>query len=178
MFQPVCLSVFLPFFLPFFSPVPQTVFVLNVLSFHVSVSQDLKPSNVAVNEDCELRVRPVTQPPNSSTPQTITTFPNSEMAITMTTCVSLALPQILDFGLARQTDDEMTGYVATRWYRAPEIMLNWMHYNQTGTDPHSHNPKMIIKPRFSFHTTHYQTPSNITTKHILYHHAVLSRKKN
>ncbi|KPP57259.1 hypothetical protein Z043_125040, partial [Scleropages formosus] len=54
---------------------------------------DLKPSNVAVNEDCELR--------------------------------------ILDFGLARQTDDEMTGYVATRWYRAPEIMLNWMHYNQT-----------------------------------------------
>ena len=30
------------------------------------------------------------------------------------------------------TDDSMTGYVATRWYRAPEIMLNWMHYNQTG----------------------------------------------
>ncbi|MCI4380849.1 hypothetical protein PGIGA_G00244660 [Pangasianodon gigas] len=25
----------------------------------------------------------------------------------------------------------MTGYVATRWYRAPEIMLNWMHYNMT-----------------------------------------------
>lgn len=40
--------------------------------------------------------------------------------------------QILDFGLARHTDDEMTGYVATRWYRAPEIMLNWMHYNMTG----------------------------------------------
>lgn len=38
----------------------------------------------------------------------------------------------MDFGLARHTDDEMTGYVATRWYRAPEIMLNWMHYNQTG----------------------------------------------
>ncbi|XP_029061635.1 mitogen-activated protein kinase 11 isoform X2 [Monodon monoceros] len=55
--------------------------------------QDLKPSNLAVNEDCELR--------------------------------------ILDFGLARQADEEMTGYVATRWYRAPEIMLNWMHYNQT-----------------------------------------------
>ncbi|XP_035875676.1 mitogen-activated protein kinase 11 isoform X5 [Phyllostomus discolor] len=55
--------------------------------------KDLKPSNVAVNEDCELR--------------------------------------ILDFGLARQAEEEMTGYVATRWYRAPEIMLNWMHYNQT-----------------------------------------------
>uniref|UniRef100_A0A915M9N0 mitogen-activated protein kinase n=1 Tax=Meloidogyne javanica TaxID=6303 RepID=A0A915M9N0_MELJA len=39
--------------------------------------------------------------------------------------------KILDFGLARQADQEMTGYVATRWYRAPEIMLNWMHYTQT-----------------------------------------------
>uniref|UniRef100_A0A0N4ZJR2 mitogen-activated protein kinase n=1 Tax=Parastrongyloides trichosuri TaxID=131310 RepID=A0A0N4ZJR2_PARTI len=39
--------------------------------------------------------------------------------------------RILDFGLARHTESEMTGYVATRWYRAPEIMLNWMHYSQT-----------------------------------------------
>jgi len=39
--------------------------------------------------------------------------------------------RILDFGLARPTENEMTGYVATRWYRAPEIMLNWMHYNLT-----------------------------------------------
>jgi len=39
--------------------------------------------------------------------------------------------KILDFGLARYADDAMTGYVATRWYRAPEIMLNWMHYNKT-----------------------------------------------
>jgi len=39
--------------------------------------------------------------------------------------------KILDFGLARPTETEMTGYVATRWYRAPEIMLNWMRYTQT-----------------------------------------------
>lgn len=39
--------------------------------------------------------------------------------------------RILDFGLARPAENEMTGYVATRWYRAPEIMLNWMHYNKT-----------------------------------------------
>jgi len=39
----------------------------------------------------------------------------------------------LDFGLARiGADDGMTGYVATRWYRAPEIMLNWMQYNSKG----------------------------------------------
>lgn len=24
----------------------------------------------------------------------------------------------------------MTGYVATRWYRAPEIMLKWMRYTK------------------------------------------------
>ncbi|XP_027200188.1 mitogen-activated protein kinase 14-like [Dermatophagoides pteronyssinus] len=39
--------------------------------------------------------------------------------------------KIVDFGLARQSETEMTGYVATRWYRAPEVMLNWMHYNST-----------------------------------------------
>uniref|UniRef100_A0A914CTD6 Protein kinase domain-containing protein n=1 Tax=Acrobeloides nanus TaxID=290746 RepID=A0A914CTD6_9BILA len=40
--------------------------------------------------------------------------------------------KILDFGLARQAEAEMTGYVATRWYRAPEIMLNWRHYDKKG----------------------------------------------
>ncbi|GFN77391.1 mitogen-activated protein kinase [Plakobranchus ocellatus] len=38
--------------------------------------------------------------------------------------------KILDFGLARSSAEEMTGYVVSRWYRAPEIILNWMHYNQ------------------------------------------------
>ncbi|XP_038675902.1 mitogen-activated protein kinase 12-like isoform X2 [Scyliorhinus canicula] len=39
--------------------------------------------------------------------------------------------KIIDFGLARHTDSEMTGYVVTRWYRAPEIILNWRHYAQS-----------------------------------------------
>eukprot|EP00126_Sphaerothecum_destruens_P006559 Sdes_comp19419_c0_seq1m10771 len=38
--------------------------------------------------------------------------------------------KILDFGLARIADPEMTGYVATRWYRAPEIMLTWKRYDK------------------------------------------------
>ncbi len=57
--------------------------------------QDLKPSNVGVSEDCEIK--------------------------------------ILDFGLGRKTDNEMTGYVMTRYWRAPEVMLSWMHYGQQGT---------------------------------------------
>ncbi|XP_037540946.1 STKc_p38 domain-containing protein [Nematolebias whitei] len=57
------------------------------------IHRDLKPGNLAVSENCDLK--------------------------------------ILDFGLARQTESEMTGYVVTRWYRAPEVIFNWMHYSQT-----------------------------------------------
>ena len=55
--------------------------------------------------------------------------------------------QILDFGLARQEESEMTGYVATRWYRAPEIMLNWMHYNKTGMIG-NYSPKRNLRLKF------------------------------
>jgi mitogen-activated protein kinase 15 len=40
--------------------------------------------------------------------------------------------QVADFGLARslehQEEASMTEYVATRWYRAPEILLGSVHY--------------------------------------------------
>lgn len=37
--------------------------------------------------------------------------------------------KICDFGLAREQDEhQMTGYVTTRYYRAPEIMLTWQKY--------------------------------------------------
>lgn len=42
--------------------------------------------------------------------------------------------KICDFGLARggwQSADELTEYVVTRWYRAPEIMLNCLSYNES-----------------------------------------------
>ena len=44
--------------------------------------------------------------------------------------------QICDFGLARVADPDhdhtgfLTEYVATRWYRAPEIMLNSKGYSK------------------------------------------------
>lgn len=63
------------------------------------IHRDLKPSNILVNENCDLK--------------------------------------ICDFGLARLDSVGMrtnkisllTEYVATRWYRAPEIMLNASHYS-------------------------------------------------
>jgi len=38
--------------------------------------------------------------------------------------------KICDFGASRtfERDIEMTGYVTTRYYRAPEVLLNWRHY--------------------------------------------------
>ena len=59
--------------------------------------RDLKPGNLLVNADCELK--------------------------------------ICDFGLARGLSDTpdagfMTEYVATRWYRAPEIMLAFRSYTK------------------------------------------------
>lgn len=38
--------------------------------------------------------------------------------------------KICDFGLARIQEHQMTGYVSTRYYRAPEIMLTWRKYNE------------------------------------------------
>lgn len=38
--------------------------------------------------------------------------------------------KLCDFGLARKEEDHMTGYVVTRFYRAPEVMLSWQHYTK------------------------------------------------
>ena len=38
--------------------------------------------------------------------------------------------KICDLGLARVSSAQMTGYVSTRYYRAPEIMLTWQHYDK------------------------------------------------
>jgi len=48
---------------------------------------------------------------------------------------NIMIIQICDFGLARSSvpnmhTNFMTEYVATRWYRAPEIMLSWKSYSK------------------------------------------------
>ena len=70
--------------------------------------------------------------------------------------ITLHHSQILDFGLARATDNEMTGYVATRYWRAPEIMLNWMHYGQQGGLPSTFRVHSSLIPRagFAFYMTY------------------------
>lgn len=69
-----------------------------------------KPSNILVNENCDLKVRQVHH-------------------IIMGYLMMSSLLQICDFGLARIQDPQMTGYVSTRYYRAPEIMLTWQKYD-------------------------------------------------
>jgi len=50
--------------------------------------------------------------------------------------IAIVWCQICDFGLARIADPNhdhtgfLTEYVATRWYRAPEIMLNSKGYSK------------------------------------------------
>ena len=72
------------------------------------IHRDLKPSNIAVNEDCELRVILIT---------TLLSFtgyfihPPPSLSLTHTHTHSHIIhmpPHILDFGLARATDNEMS----------------------------------------------------------------------
>lgn len=88
--------------------------------------RDLKPSNLLLNTTCDLKVNKYTYIP-----------------LFCHYCVFLSLLnftiylQICDFGLARVADPEhdhtgfLTEYVATRWYRAPEIMLNSKGYTKS-----------------------------------------------
>ena len=87
--------------------------------------RDLKPSNLLLNTTCDLKVF----------------FFNGYLS--QTDCPAKNLHyfvQICDFGLARVADPThdhtgfLTEYVATRWYRAPEIMLNSKGYSKSSNN--------------------------------------------
>lgn len=82
----------------------QTLRALKALHSADVIHRDLKPSNLLLNANCDLKV--------------------------------------CDFGLARSVKTAepsgtetgfMTEYVATRWYRAPEIMLTFKQYTKVST---------------------------------------------
>jgi len=85
----------------------QTLRALKALHSADVIHRDLKPSNLLLNANCDLKV--------------------------------------CDFGLARSVKTAepsgtetgfMTEYVATRWYRAPEIMLTFKQYTKVSVSPH------------------------------------------
>ena len=95
----------------------QTLRALKSIHSADIVHRDLKPANLLLNANCDLKV--------------------------------------CDFGLARSVKTSvvggkevgiMTEYVATRWYRAPEIMLSFKMYTKVPTytllisTPHSPRP--------------------------------------
>lgn len=111
--------------------------------------RDLKPGNLLVNADCELK--------------------------------------ICDFGLARgfSMDPEenagyMTEYVATRWYRAPEIMLSFQSYTKASmctsafhvsnshfTPPITHNTAFFMEPLASVHLKRTGSAGTINKCHLV-----------
>lgn len=98
--------------------------------------RDLKPGNLLVNADCELK--------------------------------------ICDFGLARgfSMDPEenagyMTEYVATRWYRAPEIMLSFQSYTKASTFPNLSCCPFYRSPYSAPHDGPVKGPRAINKRHHL-----------
>lgn len=92
-------------------------------SISSSIHRDLKPSNLLLNRSCDLKVREIPR-------WTLNFFQKVASLL-------LSFPsKICDFGLARTVDDQpredslLTEYVATRWYRAPEIMVSQRCYHK------------------------------------------------
>ncbi|KAJ9125467.1 Mitogen-activated protein kinase 2 [Naganishia vaughanmartiniae] len=106
----------------------QTCRAMKALHCAEIVHRDLKPSNLLLNANCDLKV--------------------------------------CDFGLARSTQTAlhqegavngiMTEYVATRWYRAPEVMLSFKQYTKVGATLDIERHSILITSHLIRQLTHDQ----------------------
>ncbi|SGY44494.1 BQ5605_C001g00165 [Microbotryum silenes-dioicae] len=112
----------------------QTLRAIKALHSADVIHRDLKPSNLLLNANCDLKV--------------------------------------CDFGLARSVTTAepnggetgfMTEYVATRWYRAPEIMLTFKQYTKAidiwsvGCSEYSYEPAISPRGCFVTHRTFFES---------------------
>jgi len=61
--------------------------------------------------------------------------------------------KLCDFGFARtlsEPDDTLTEYVATRWYRAPELLLSDVNYGRSLLSTLSRFPLSLLASAFGF----------------------------
>jgi len=70
--------------------------------------RDLKPSNLLVNSDCTLKI--------------------CDFGMARVAASACMQPNQMGQSGDRGVSSQMTEYVATRWYRAPEVILSWKHY--------------------------------------------------
>jgi serine/threonine protein kinase len=122
----------------------RTLCALKALHSADAIHRDLKPSNLLLNANCDLKV--------------------------------------CDFGLARSVKTAeplgtetgfMTEYVATRWYRAPEIMLTFKQYTIwpfSGPYPHFSGPySLLLQVRNDIRLLCYRQCFVVCIMHIIYH---------
>ena len=121
----------------------QTLKALKYMHSADLLHRDMKPSNLLLNSDCLMKARPAQRSgllaaPPPSHPHRRDRARDAAARRRLRYCPTVAPSQVADFGLARSMTElrkgkedapVLTDYVATRWYRAPEILLGSTAYS-------------------------------------------------